>query len=151
MDLIFLAVDAAQNVAPEVTKSPIGDYILQLGVGGLFAVVILTKVFDFLNKQKEKKNGKHSGAYGTVKCPFEAELKEDISELKQHIAVLQEHVIQNKNKTDRIQPKIYELHEWHNKDDKDNMGAKIWWGLDIKKIVQKMNELIRISNKGSGG
>ena len=57
-----------------------GDALLQLGVGGIFAILVIRVVFDFLGKQKRNgKSGELDPAYW--KQEFRAAVHDEVSPL----------------------------------------------------------------------
>ena len=76
------------------------EALTQLGVGGIFAVLVIRSVLDFLAKREATKNG---GARGTTST----------------------HGMMATQQLNDLVRQVRELHEWHAKEDDD--GVKVWY------------------------
>jgi hypothetical protein len=106
------------------------EALMQLSVGGIFSILILKEVFNFIKGAdvKEKR--------GICHCAKELkDLKEEL--VKDH----DEH-----NKAiDEILTRTRELWHWHSKEDES--GVKIWYMSGVKK---KLDDLIKHIHKEPG-
>lgn len=79
----------------------LGSWVGQIGVGGIFVVLVLQLVFKFLEKWRHK----------------DGDTKDIIPSGKKAAVLLQ--------KVEKIERQTQELHDWHNKEDEE--GVKIWY------------------------
>jgi hypothetical protein len=107
------------------------EALLQLGVGGIFSILILREVFGFI---KGADNKEHRG-----KCHCGKEIKEIKEELNKN------HEDHDKS-IDEILIKTRELWHWHSQEDPET-GIKSWYTSTVK---SKLNELIKLLKKENG-
>ena len=110
------------------------DYIISLGTGGIFCILILQQVLNFLAKKKEREKPAISSS--------------DVQALKGAIDLLNANLVRQselhkeiKNKIDKVLSLIYDLHRWHDVDDPNHPGAKIWWATSLKESRDEIAKL----------
>lgn len=96
------------------------ELITQVGVGGIFVVLVLQMVFSFL----EKKDGKGSFA---GKSPQDwGQLLKDVAHLRQRCDW---------------------IHAQHDIPDKNHPGAMVWWALDLPEIKKLLEQSIILAGQ----
>ena len=85
------------------------DLILQLGVGGVFALLVIRTVFDFLSKQREKKSNGNGSS-------ISAAAMNDMFTLNRSILSF-----------------VEDLHKWH--DVKDEDQVPVWY---VRKSLERL-------------
>lgn len=92
--------------------------LLQIGVGGALAWLIIKEVLDFLKSRKEPHDRR----------------TDDQAQLDMFTLLK------------KILSKTEDLHEWHDYDDPNNPGSKVWYGTAvinrIDKLEKKINDFI---------
>ena len=89
------------------------DYVAQLGVGGIFAILVIREVISFLQAREDKKNGTARGVpdcAGPVIAQL-AKISETMRLIGEQMKATGEH--------------CSDLHKWHNVKDRD--GMPIWY------------------------
>jgi hypothetical protein len=108
------------------------DLLLQIGVGGVFAIMVLREVFKFLEKQREKKGNGKTAAYrsqhaSSVTASDARQLGIEVSRIENKIDVAVK-------KLEGMQGPIFDMHRWHDVDDPTRPGAKLWWGVCLSEL-----------------
>jgi hypothetical protein len=107
------------------------EALLQLGVGGIFSILILKEVFSFIKGADTKES--------RGKCHCGKELKELKEELtKDHD--------DHEESMDEMLTKIRELWHWHSVEE-PGTGIKVWYN---KTISNKIDELVKLIKKENG-
>ena len=112
------------------------DLFLQVSAGGIFAVLVIRMVFDFVGKR----NG-GSNLAGKINCP--------ISD-PQQAAEVREQMGRNHTVQHRMATQVNELHAWHSSDqgkaeemyrwhEPDATGEQPWRGRGLTKILESMD------------
>jgi hypothetical protein len=104
----------------EAAAGNVGDLVLQLGVGGVFALLVIRTVLDFLSKQREKKsNGNGNGGISSSAV-------NDMFAINRSILSF-----------------VEDLHKWH--DVKDEDQVPVWY---VRKSLERLiGELSKSVNR----
>lgn len=87
--------------------------LLQIGVGGALAWLIIKEVLDFLAKRKESADN--------------PERRTDDKSFTDIFAILKS-----------IRKEVGSLYEWHNHDDPHTPGSKVWYGTAVISRIDEM-------------
>jgi hypothetical protein len=90
----------------DVVEVDLGNWIGQVGVGGIFLILVLKMVLEFVQKYKAKQDGQTVGTSG------------------EH-SILEKKLMVIMHKVEKIERQTDDLHTWHDKEDGD--GRKIWY------------------------
>ena len=102
----------------------LGSWIGQVGVGGIFVVLVLRMVFDFLEKREKKKNNGNTSDLGATGK-------------KVHILL---------QKVEKIEKQTQDLYDWHNKEDEE--GVKIWYvRRSLEEAITRLSTAIETQTK----
>lgn len=104
------------------------DIILQLGMGGALAWLLVVEIRKIISELSRKKNPELSTS------------KADLDRIEGAIAGLFEIAKSVKSMTK-------DLHEWHDHDDPMNPGSKVWYGTasmeKLKDVERRVNQIAR--------
>ena len=99
------------------------DALLQLGVGGIFALMIIKEVFNFLSKRNG--GSKANLDDSTISRKVSKDLSPKVDE-SLHI--------------------LRDLHEWHSKTDED--GVKVWYvRRSLERTIDDLSDAIKAQNE----
>lgn len=104
------------------------DPMLQLGVGGVFVVMVLRLVFEFL---KSRKNG---GGEANL------ELLTDVKDL---LTGQQEQLREIRARVDGLQDHVYDMYRWHDVNDPSFPGSKLWWGVGVAELLRRQADVLQ--------
>lgn len=127
------AVDVANKTVKDST-----DTLLSLGVGGVFCIMVLRLVFDFLKSRKEAQNG----GGNTARLARNMNLIEILSDVKDLLTGQQQQFSTLKDKVTQIQNIAYDLQRWHDVPDPKFPGNKVWWGTGEREILDRLTQAI---------
>lgn len=94
----------------------LGTWLGQVGVGGIFLILVLRMVLDFVSKYEQRKAAAKSGG-GDIAAQRSATTGEH--------SILERKLIVLLKKVEIIEKQTDDLHQWHAKEDDD--GVKIWY------------------------
>ncbi len=93
----------------------LGTWLGQVGVGGIFLILVLRMVLDFVSKYEQRKAAKNSG--GDVAAHRSATTGEH--------SILERKLVVIIKKIEVIEKQTDDLYKWHAKEDDD--GVKVWY------------------------
>lgn len=105
------------------------EIVLQLGVGGGLAYLIVKEVLEFLQKRDKAKD----------KADMDPALVAYNAALADLFEILKE-----------SRTMIKDLHEWHNHDDPNNPGSKIWYGTETARRIETIESDVSTILKSCG-
>lgn len=136
-------------------ESQFTDYIISLGTGGIFCILVLQQVFYFLGKKKE--NGKSESKTAVISRSDIQSLEQTIESLNSHLSGQNVLLGEIKDKLDKTLSLSYDLHRWHDVADPDHPGARLWWATslretrdDVDKMHRDVKELLGILRRNDG-
>ena len=129
----------AAESASSVTSNP--DLLLSLGVGGVFCVMILRLVFEFLKSRKEPMA---SSGGQTDRLARSMNVIELLSDIKDLLTSQQSQSAQIKEKVTRIQTIAFDMKRLHDVPDPKYPGNQLWWGTGQREALEKL--VISIEN-----
>lgn len=105
------------------------DLVMQLGVGGGLAYLVIQLVLEFLEKREKAKD---KAGMDPALVAYNAALADLFKILKESRTM------------------IKDLHEWHNHDDPSNPGSKIWYGTETARRIETIESDVSTILKSCG-
>jgi hypothetical protein len=114
-----------------------------LGTGGIFVILVLRSVIEILKARKDKVQEENGGSRnksdrGTAITLVQVQSL--IDDTKRHESILKD-LLQSSSEQGK---KIEDMHRWHDVDDRDRPGAKLWWALSLPELVKEQKETNRL-------
>jgi hypothetical protein len=97
---------------------------VDIGATGVIIIMALRMLFELLKEIYAKKS----------KAAPQVEKDNQLSELLDGQEEIQKDI-------NNILDLVQDLHDWHKREDPDHLGAKIWWSLDTKDLLELAQDL----------